>query len=140
MIIENTTVRRPFSPLNSTHPGPKYASQNELTLFQGVCMLMVDPAHQRKGLGTRLAKRTTAIADENGKIMFVGAQDTSKKLFGECGFEVFKKGEYGFERWGGGKGEMMAFYAMRRRGNGGDDDDDGDDDGDKEALDDPHGL
>jgi predicted N-acetyltransferase YhbS len=50
--------------------------------------LIVDPDHQKLGLGKRLAVHDNEIADEAGARIWVSASANSRKLFLSIGFVV----------------------------------------------------
>jgi hypothetical protein len=48
----------------------------------------VDPAYQRRQLGTKLTQHCNRIADEAGAKTFAGARPSSRKMFEQNGFNV----------------------------------------------------
>ena len=54
-------------------------------------LLLVDPAHQRKGLGRKLVFYGLDLADEEGVCASVVASAVGDKLYVSCGFESVGK-------------------------------------------------
>lgn len=50
-------------------------------------LLLVDPAHQRKGLGRKLVFYGLDLADEEGVLASVVGSAVGDKLYVSCGFE-----------------------------------------------------
>lgn len=51
-------------------------------------LLMVDPSHQRKGLGRKLVRYGLELADEEGVCASVIGSEAGDGLYTSCGFEA----------------------------------------------------
>lgn len=64
---------------------------------------MVDPAYQKRGLGTRLTNHCTAISDAIGARTFVPARPSSKHMFEQTGHVVKATCHFDMEKYTGKK-------------------------------------
>lgn len=56
-------------------------------LFEDIKHLMIDPAHQRKGIGGQLLAIVTALADAEGLPAFIMSSEESHGLYLKAGFK-----------------------------------------------------
>ena len=67
--------------------------------MKGVLHLMIDPAHQRLGIGGKLLAAAVAHSDAQGLPTFIVASDTALALYRRHGFEALRAWEIDNGHW-----------------------------------------
>jgi GNAT superfamily N-acetyltransferase len=78
-------------------------------------MLATDPEFGRRGLGSMLLKHVTALADADGKRVYLEATDAGRPLYCKLGCEDIDQITLDLTKWGG---EGLAYnWVMMRQPN-----------------------
>ena len=73
---------------------------------------MIDPAHQRKGLGRMLTDRCSEVADRLGVETWVRARPRAASLFFKEGYEVMRRIDFDLADFGA-EGKTAVFVMKR---------------------------
>jgi ribosomal protein S18 acetylase RimI-like enzyme len=74
---------------------------------------MVNPQHQRKGLGTILSQKAHEVIDAANGIVFVRARPGANSLFRGLGYTEVSRLEYDLGDFGAEGGKTQVFFLRR---------------------------